>query len=1115
MDQRHILPRASALATPKPALRSGASQLQHTLSSRRQTPGGLACASRKPVVAITHTDSSSHQRQQQQRQRGSSSPSAIANAAATSPAAAIPMSTQETGSSTDGVTAQTLHHLLRLPVSICRTISLEPQVTHAQAVAALAEAVVGAAAGLQGLRSGVVRFEAPLPRGCTAASWLKGQAQPSSSSSSPAASLSRDLSSGEALSPSGALVTLPRAYYSGRQSSAPDTPLSARAERATKGWSAVAGAGSAWLWRGDPRDGGFGDVVVQQMQRFLSPDEPRIRVLGGTRFNPQVASSAEWAAFGSYCFTLPLVEFMESEDCSLLAVTLAWEKHAHATPAAHNADLNSASHAGGFESGSSASAAHAQMLASVGVGCADVESAVQRAVAALTLLQPPASSSAYAPQISSLSLMHSPTYPEWERKMGVLLQQLETTSQLQHAAAGGGGSSGTLDTEMARQEYMSHGQQGLDDLLAALNSQARHDKARSTVSRLGAQAHSPDSGGVLDATHSSPADDSPSSLLSKVVMARRSDFEVAGHLDPIHVLEALQERDPRSYQIYLDMGGSGSSGAGSSPDSVIRGGGGGGGAFVGCTPERLYARSGRFVASEAVAGTRPRGRPGDVEQDFWLALDLLRSSKDHAEFSCVRDWIQDALEEVCSDVVVEVPKSVLKQGSVQHLYGRLAGELKPGCRDTQLLQVLHPTPAVCGRPQDKALRFLQEHEDFDRGFYAGPFGWISGCGSEFVVAIRSALILPSTPPAALGSPTSSSNNNNNNNNSSSSSAAHPSNTSSPSTNSHTSLPTSRPHHPSMDSGMTHQAPAPSQISASAAQLGEGRRVMLFAGVGVVTGSNIRSEWQELDLKIRQFQSLLQPLQPLSSAPNMNAAWARMLVEELCRQGVSMFCVAPGSRSSALTLAVASHPRARLNVCIDERSLGFWALGYSRATGSPAAIITSSGTAVANLLPAVVEASLSQVPLLLLTADRPAEMRDTGANQTIDQVKIFGSFVRWSQDVPPPSSAYPGRTILTIAGAAVRHALSHPPGPVHLNMQFREPLAPTPEPWDRPTFLAGLGSWQAHARPFTTPMRALPASPHTTTAPSSLPYNRSPLRDTFPGGGTGVGQVSAAPAARPV
>ncbi len=98
-----------------------------------------------------------------------------------------------------------------------------------------------------------------------------------------------------------------------------------------------------------------------------------------------------------------------------------------------------------------------------------------------------------------------------------------------------------------------------------------------------------------------------------------------------------------------------------------------------------------------------------------------------------------------------------------------------------------------------------------------------------------------------------------------------------------------------------------------------------------------------------------------------------------------WCCRAGSRSSPLALAAATHPRARLNICIDERSLGFWAVGYGRSSSTPAAVITSSGTAVANLLPAAVEASLSHVPLLLLTADRPVELRDTGANQTIDQV----------------------------------------------------------------------------------------------------------------------------------
>lgn len=159
--------------------------------------------------------------------------------------------------------------------------------------------------------------------------------------------------------------------------------------------------------------------------------------------------------------------------------------------------------------------------------------------------------------------------------------------------------------------------------------------------------------------------------------------------------------------------------------------------------------------------------------------------------------------------------------------------------------------------------------------------------------------------------------------------------------------------------------------------------------------------------------------------------------------------------------------------VDERSLGFWALGFGRGStrGLPAAVICSSGTAVANLLPAVVEASCGRVPLLLLTADRPYELRDTGANQTIDQVKIFGGYTRWASDVPAPSGgcdAPCGRSLLTAIDAAVRAACGAPtPGPVHLNMQFRDPLAPQKDGWNSDSMLAGLSRWTDRAEPFTT------------------------------------------------
>jgi 2-succinyl-6-hydroxy-2,4-cyclohexadiene-1-carboxylate synthase (EC 2.5.1.64) len=127
--------------------------------------------------------------------------------------------------------------------------------------------------------------------------------------------------------------------------------------------------------------------------------------------------------------------------------------------------------------------------------------------------------------------------------------------------------------------------------------------------------------------------------------------------------------------------------------------------------------------------------------------------------------------------------------------------------------------------------------------------------------------------------------------------------------------------------------------------------------------------------------------------------------------------------------------------VDERGAAFAALGVGRAARGPAAWVTTSGTAVANGLPAAVEASVDGVPMLLLTADRPPELRDTGANQTIDQVKIFGDYVRWQADVPPPSDEVDPAYVLTTADQALHQTLRAPAGPVHVNCMFRKPLEP--------------------------------------------------------------------------
>ena len=158
-------------------------------------------------------------------------------------------------------------------------------------------------------------------------------------------------------------------------------------------------------------------------------------------------------------------------------------------------------------------------------------------------------------------------------------------------------------------------------------------------------------------------------------------------------------------------------------------------------------------------------------------------------------------------------------------------------------------------------------------------------------------------------------------------------------------------------------------------------------------------------------------------------------------GLEQVCISPGSRSTPLALTFARHPRLKHWIHHDERSAAFFALGMGRATGRPTAVITTSGTATAELYPAVIEARFGRVPLLLLTADRPPALRGTGANQTIDQVGLYASNVKHFHDLPVPAEMDPAE-IGAYANAAWEAALSAPVGPVHLNLPFDEPLLPT-------------------------------------------------------------------------
>lgn len=164
--------------------------------------------------------------------------------------------------------------------------------------------------------------------------------------------------------------------------------------------------------------------------------------------------------------------------------------------------------------------------------------------------------------------------------------------------------------------------------------------------------------------------------------------------------------------------------------------------------------------------------------------------------------------------------------------------------------------------------------------------------------------------------------------------------------------------------------------------------------------------------------------------------AHWIIDQLIQQGVEHFCIAPGSRSTPLVNAIAHHPKAKTHVHFDERGLAFFALGLSKATEKPPVVITTSGTAVGNLLPAVMEAHHSSTPLLLFTADRSTGLKECGANQTTDQTKIFSSFVRWQMEIGGSISEKEARSI---AAQSYFGAIQNPPGPVHLNCLFQEPL----------------------------------------------------------------------------
>ncbi|MGB3632724.1 MAG: isochorismate synthase [Rubrobacteraceae bacterium] len=206
--------------------------------------------------------------------------------------------------------------------------------------------------------------------------------------------------------------------------------------------------------------------------------------------------------------------------------------------------------------------------------------------------------------------------------------------------------------------------------------------------------------------------------LEKAVLARRTTLEFTDELDPTLLARKLKDATPDCFHFYFE------------PED--------GTAFIGASPERLFRREGNTVLSEAVAGTRPRGTSELDDQD--LREELLNSEKDRSEHEYVRVSIREALAPLCDELEVEERASEMKLTRRRHMVSGVRGTLRKNVSDAEILDALHPTPAVGGYPREEALEEIRALESFDRGWYAGPVGWIGADSAEFAVGIRSGLV---------------------------------------------------------------------------------------------------------------------------------------------------------------------------------------------------------------------------------------------------------------------------------------------------------------------------------------------------------------------------------------
>lgn len=398
--------------------------------------------------------------------------------------------------------------------------------------------------------------------------------------------------------------------------------------------------------------------------------------------------------------------------------------------------------------------------------------------------------------------------------------------------------------------------------------------------------------------------------------------------------------------------------------------------FLGASPERLVRLRHENVRATCLAGSIARGTT--PEHDRALGDELLASAKNSAEHEFVVRAICDALAEVCGGRLSTGPLALMKLRDIQHLFTPIVGRVTAGRSLLDLVERLHPDPAMGGTPRDAALAIIRTFEGMDRGWYAAPVGWMDARGEgEFAVAIRSALL-------------------------------------------------------------------------------HGAQAVLFAGCGIVAGSDPAREYAKIvpqaapdalgawrqcvggqraeptaRASLRATAVVIDYSERICLRTMLNAHYrppSAPLSMSWCARVCGTSVSAPARAQRRWRWRSLRQPGARLWLHIDERSAGFFALGLAKAGRTPVALVCTSGTAAANFLPAVVKAWYARVPLVVLTADRPHELRHVGAPQTIDQVNLFGVHARWFVDMAEPDASptcsamcVPSPGVLSLPRSAARPA----------------------------------------------------------------------------------------------